>query len=93
MLREIKMKKQTVVIVVLVVLLVGAFGYIGAGEYNKKKNEKNLEVFGQGAEYGYEQAVVQMMNVAAGCDVVPLRSGNSSINLVAVECLQQGGGQ
>ena len=52
-------------------------------------NEREMEVFQQGAQYGYEQAIIQVAGKAAGCEQVPLISQNQSINIVAVECLQQ----
>ncbi len=39
--------------------------------------------------YGYEQAVIQVAQQAATCQQVPLRVGNETINIIAVECLRQ----
>ena len=85
-----KMCKKTLVIIGMAVLLVGALGYIGVGKYNEGRQQEQLEVFQQGVQYGYEQAVVSVMNVASGCEAVPLRNGNVTMNVVAVECLGQG---
>ena len=87
------MKKHNFIIIGLAILLLGALLYIGIGNYKDNREQKQLEVFQQGAQYGYEQAVVGVMNIASSCEVVPLTSGNFSINLVAVECLQQGESQ
>ena len=38
---------------------------------------------------GVEFAVVSIMQQAASCQQVPLTFGNQTINLIAVECLQQ----
>jgi len=38
---------------------------------------------------GYEFAIVSIMQRAATCQTVPLTFGNQTINLVAIECLQQ----
>ena len=84
-----KNEKQTIITIALAVLLVGALGYIGIGEYNKMKQEKDLEIFQQGAQYGYEQAVVQIAGMAVSCEVVPLRIENQTINMIAVDCLQE----
>ena len=85
------MCSKTMVIPGLGVLLVGALGYIGIGKYNEVKQQEQLQVFQQGAIYGYEEAVVSIMNVASGCSKVPLRNGNVTMDVVAVECLSQGG--
>jgi len=38
---------------------------------------------------GYAFAIAQMMEQAVTCQTVPLTFGNQTINMVAVECLQQ----
>ena len=38
---------------------------------------------------GYAFAIAQVMQLAAQCQQVPLVSGNTTINLIAVECLQR----
>ena len=85
------MKKQTITIIVLAVLLVFALGYIGVGRYNDYKQKKDLGIFKQGVQYGYEQTVIQIINLASGCKPVPLKNGNISMGVVAVDCLSQGG--
>ena len=77
-----------VVVGILVVLLFFTLSYIAFGEYSKWKQDKNLEIFEDGAQYGYEQAVIQVARQVATCEQVPLIIGNQSINVIAVECLQ-----
>ena len=84
------MKKEIIVIVVLFSLLIGALGYIGIGKYQNNQFEMKQEIFELGAQYGYEQAVVSVINIASSCEAVPLRNGNVSLDVVAIECLQQG---
>ena len=85
------MQKQKIIIIVLGALLVLTAGYIGLGKYNNWKQEGQIEVFQQGAQYGYEQAVIQITQQAVTCEQVPLRVENQTINMIAVECLQQQG--
>jgi len=87
-----KFKKQTGIIIALAVLLIVVGGYIGMGKYNEWKSEKELGLFQQGAQYGFEQAVVQIAGMAVSCEQVPLRVENQTINMIAVDCLQQNGG-
>ena len=61
-------------------------------KYNDVKQQEQLEVFQQGAQYGYEQAVVQIAGMAVSCEQVPLRIENQTINMIAVECLQKNEG-
>lgn len=84
-----KINKQTWAIIVLAVLLVGTFVYIGVGKYNDVKQEEQLGIFQQGAQYGYEQAIYQLAQQAVTCQQVPIQVENTTINMIAVECLQQ----
>jgi len=81
--------KSTIVIVILIVLLAIALGYIGYVEYAKINTQKQLSVYQQGAQAGYEQAIIQVMQQASTCQQVPLHYNNNTVNLIAVECLQQ----
>ncbi len=83
-----KPKKQNWLIFGLILVVVILAGYIAMGRYNAAKQQEQLSIFEQGAQYGYEQAVMQLAQQAATCQQVPLYVGNQSINLVAVECLQ-----
>lgn len=83
-----KMDKNKLVIVGLVILLVGAFGYIGVGSYQDAKLVEQQGIFEQGAQYGYESAVYSLVEQAVTCEVVPVTIENQTINMVAVECLE-----
>lgn len=85
------MKNEKIAIITLAILLVIAAGYIGLGKYNNWKQQGQIEVFQQGAQYGFEQAVIQVAQQAVTCEQVPLRIENQTINMIAVECLQQQG--
>ena len=82
------MRKQRKIIVVLGVLLIIAVGYILINAYSNHKQEKNLGIYQQGAQYGYEQAILQVAQQVSTCQQVPLTIGEQTINVVAVECLQ-----
>lgn len=78
------------VVVILSILLVLTVGYIFVGLYSGWKQQKNIEVFQQGAQYGFEQAIIQISQQAVTCQQVPLRIENETINMIAVDCLSQG---
>jgi len=67
------------VIAVLLIIMVYAFAVKPAitGNIIKAQNE------------GYEYAFIQIAQQAITCQPVPLRIGNQTINMVAVECLPQ----
>jgi len=80
------MRKQTIILILTI-------GYIGFGKYSRWKQEKDLERFQQGLQQGlqqgFEQAIIQVVQQATTCQQVPLRVENQTINIIAVECLQQ----
>jgi len=82
------MRKDRVIILVLVFLLVLAASYIGFSKYNDWKQERELGLYQQGAQYGYEQAIIQVVQQAVTCEPVPLKVGNDTISMIAVDCLQ-----
>lgn len=55
--------------------------------------EQSLEINGSllraGADYGYNSAVAQIFEEAIKCEPVPITVDNQTINLAALECLQQ----
>jgi len=75
--------------ILLIVLLALTIGYIILDKYNEKKQEEQLNIFQQGVQAGYEQAVVQLINELVSCQPIPLFANNQTINVIAVECLQQ----
>ena len=79
------MDRTNISLIVLVLLVIGAFGYIGYDTYLEIDQEKQISIFNQGTEY----AVLQIAQSAATCQPVPLIVGNQTINLIAVECLPQ----
>ncbi|MCK5321613.1 hypothetical protein KAJ38_03470 [Candidatus Pacearchaeota archaeon] len=83
------MKQSGVVFVgILIVCLVLAVGYIVFDKYQEVQQEEQLSIFQQGAQYGYEQAIVQLVQQAVTCQQVPISIKNQTVNLIAVECLQ-----
>ena len=83
-----QVSKKNIVIVVLVVLLVVALAYIGYSFYNQSQIRTQTLMLQQGAQIGYQQAVVQLYSEAIKCNSVPITIQNQTINLIAVECLQ-----
>ena len=83
------MNRSNIVMIVLSVLLILSVGYIGYGFYSDAKVQEQMEIYQAGAQAGYEQAVSQMFQQAVSCQQVPLTVNNQTINIVAIECLQQ----
>lgn len=75
--------------VILVVLLVLAVGYIVFDKYSEARFEKEKNIYNAGASYGYESAVTQIAQMASTCDVVPLIIDNQTLNVIALDCVEQ----
>ncbi len=82
------MVRQRKIMFILVVLLILALSYIVFDQYTSIKQRVQLGIYQEGAQFGYEQAIFQVMQQAATCQPVPLFFNNQTINVVAVECLQ-----
>ena len=82
-------KKIAISMVILIVLLVLAVGYICYDKYTDWKQKQDFDIYQQGAQLGYEQAVAQLFQGAVACQQVPITYNNQTINLIAIECLQQ----
>lgn len=83
-----RMDKQKTTAIVLAILLILAVGYIVIGKYQESQTQKQLTVYQQGVQLGYQQAIVQLIQQAATCQQVPVTFQNQTINMVAVECLK-----
>ena len=70
-------------IIIVIVLLLGVISY--AFLLRPALNSYVIKSQNQGVQY----ALLSIMQQAATCQTVPLTFGNQTINIVAVECLQQ----
>jgi hypothetical protein len=84
-----KKRGSRITIIILVILLLVAVGYIAYGKIIQMQNKKQLTVYQQGAQLGFEQAIIQVAQQASTCQPVPLMVSNQTINVIAIECLQQ----
>jgi flagellar basal body-associated protein FliL len=84
-----RLNKTFILIIVLILLLIVALSYIGFSIYSDWSNQEKGKFYQQGAQYGYEQALRIIYQQALSCQPVPLTVDNSTINLIASECLQK----
>jgi hypothetical protein len=66
--------------IIIILLVVIAYVFIGKPVIN------GLVI--QGYNQGAQDVIVQIVQQAGTCQQVPLRIGNQTMNIVAVECLQ-----
>ncbi len=92
-----KINRQAIAIIILIILLVFAVGYISLDKYKTRQLQNQILIYKQGLQAGYEQAIIQLFQQAMTCQQVPIwapvqagnQTVNKTLNLVAVECLQQ----
>jgi len=77
---------KTTAIIILIICLITAVGYIAFEKYSEKKQQEQIAVFQNGVQFGYEQAIMQLIQQVATCNEVPLYVGNQTINIIAVGC-------
>lgn len=87
--KENKIKILIITISVLAVLLLGSIAYIIYDKYQQKQTEEKFGIYQQGAEFGYQQAVLQIMQQMATCQQVPVTYNNQTLHAIAAECLQK----
>lgn len=90
--KKTKMKKQVIITGVLAILLLIAISYIGYVQYQGRavqEQEEQKSIFTQGAQIGYQQAILEIFQKLAKCETVPLFVEDKTLNAIAVECLQQ----
>lgn len=83
------MEKSNLLIIILAILLIVSVSYIGYTRYIEKKNIRETEIFNSGALNGYTFAVSQIYQGLISCNPVPVTFNNTTINAIAIECLNQ----
>lgn len=68
-------------LVIVVLLAVIAYAFLVRPALTGYVTERQVE--------GFEFAIVSIMQQAASCQPVPLTYENDTINIIAIECLQQ----
>jgi hypothetical protein len=84
-----KLTRQAIALAAVTLALVLSLSYIGVSEYQKMKTQEQLSAYQQGVVIGYQQAVIQLLNQVSTCQQVPVTYENLTINVIAVDCLQQ----
>lgn len=75
------MDKKNIIIFCLAIALILVVGYILYGKLSE-------DSFNSGFQFGFNQAILEVMQQTSTCQQVPLQNGDSSINIIAVECLK-----
>jgi len=74
------------VIAVLLVVILGTYGYMAYNKYVETKEQEKIDLMNQGAVLGAEQAIMQLINEASKCQPFPVRYENTTVTMFALEC-------
>ena len=77
------MDRKTIIIIVLGIIILVGLCYFLIPKYNLSQQREGFQI-------GYDQAIVEVLQQASTCQQVILRYQNFTLNLFAVECLQNG---
>jgi len=86
--KDNELKRQKIIILVLALLVIILACYIIVSKYKQAAEEEKLEIYSLGLQDGYEQAIIQILQQAVTCQQIPVFYENQTINLIAVDCLQ-----
>lgn len=79
-------KRLRIGCIILAVLIIGCLVYFGVRGYDRfRENEKNT-IFLQGAQYGYQGAVAQLMDAGADCKPVDVYIQNKTMQFIDASC-------
>jgi len=76
--------KQKIIICILSILLVIALIYILFNSYQNAK----LNILKQGVQFGYEQAVSQLLEQSETCQPISIQFQNKTKALISLDCLK-----
>lgn len=83
------MSRQKLAIILLCVLLVASFSYIGATEYKQSQQAKLQQAYVQGYNQGVTSAVTTLYQQTNNCQVTNVFMGESQRQIIDVACLQK----
>lgn len=88
-----RMKKEKLMIIVLIVCLLAAVAYIATSSYKTSQQNKITSAFTQGFTQGYNKgmtdAVAKVYQETDACKPVPIFIGENNKNIIDVACLQR----
>ncbi|MBW2987678.1 hypothetical protein KY336_03960, partial [Candidatus Woesearchaeota archaeon] len=77
------------IITILVILLIIAGIYIAVLKVQSYCEDKSDASYKEGAQFGYEMSIKQLLSEMEDCKPVEVHADNLTVNVIAVECLQQ----
>lgn len=89
--RQRGIETRTAIIIILALLLSSAVAYIAEDKYHQFQDTQRALGAQEGFKEGYQKAILEISQLASTCQQVPLVIGNTTLNVVAVDCLRGSG--
>jgi hypothetical protein len=86
-------QKHKIALIAVSVALVICVAYIVFTEYQKVLDGQQLAAYQQGAQFGYQQAISQLLEQVSTCQQVSVTLENQTVQVINVACLSQTEGQ
>jgi hypothetical protein len=87
-----KTDKKVWLIVVLLIMLIAALGYIGWGWLEQERYKEAVGAYQQGYLYGVNETVYMMLQQTDKCNPASVNYGNFTRTIVDVACLKESTG-
>ena len=88
MMKRERKKFWMIFLIILLGLLFLVAVYFAIQAYKTPNASNDLAIFQEGFNYGYEQAITQIINLSTQCRPFPVFVRENSVDLIAVNCLQ-----
>ena len=83
------MNKNIIIIGILATCLLLTVGYIAINVYQERQMQRDRNMYNDGFVTSYNEVVSNLFELAITCQQIPIELENNTINLIAVECLQE----
>lgn len=79
-----RLNGERIALIVITILLVVSVCYIGVVKYKSSRESRDTALL----QYGYQSAILQIMQQANGCKEFSVYAQNQTINLIDTSCLK-----
>lgn len=82
-------KRNKIIIIALVIIIIGVVGFLVYNSIQLDIIERENIAFQSGAQYTYENMLIELYNDAITCEPIIITNNETTLNLIAIECLQE----
>lgn len=78
---------KTIAIIVLALLVIASLTYIGYDYFSTKKNQRDQQIYVEGAQSGAQDTINYLFKQGADCKATPITIQNATVTMYPLECL------